>query len=180
MTRPVGRPICCSWEGIVPEWDLTWGRKTEILNKVKDDHFLCVNFNDAEVDVFLWISLCLVGQYEKIMTCFVEWDKLQSCLIIFVQIIWLCLVKVQLSKILVFPTHLESESEVTQSCPNLCDSMNCSLPGTSVHGIFQARILEWVVIFFFRGSSNPGIEPRVSRIIGRRFTVWAPKKSYSY
>ena len=75
---------------------------------------MCVNFNDSEVDVFIWIVLCLVGQYEEIMTCFVQWGKLQSCLIIFVQIIWLCLVKVQLSKILVFPTHLESESEVSQ------------------------------------------------------------------
>ena len=37
---------------------------------------------------------------------------------------------------------------VTQSCLTLCDSMDCSLPGTSVHGILQARILEWVVISF--------------------------------
>ena len=47
----------------------------------------------------------------------------------------------------------ESESEVTQSCPTLCDPMDCSLPGSSVHGIFQARILEWVAISFSRGSS---------------------------
>ena len=40
----------------------------------------------------------------------------------------------------------ESESEVTQSCPTLCDPMGCSLPGSSVHGILQARILEWVAI----------------------------------
>ena len=40
----------------------------------------------------------------------------------------------------------ESESEVAQSCPTLCDPMDCSLPGSSVHGIFQARILEWVAI----------------------------------
>ena len=37
---------------------------------------------------------------------------------------------------------------------------DCSLPGSSVHGIFQARVLEWVAISFSRGSSNPGIEPR--------------------
>ena len=89
------------------------------------------------------------------MTCFVQWGKLQSCLIIFVQIIWLCLVKVQLSKILVFPAHLESESEVTQSCPILCDSMDCSLPGTSVHKISQARILVCVAISFSRRSFQP-------------------------
>ena len=41
---------------------------------------------------------------------------------------------------------------VTQSCPTLCDSMYCSLPGNFVHGILQARILEWVAIPFSRGS----------------------------
>ena len=42
----------------------------------------------------------------------------------------------------------ESESEVAQSCPTLCDPMDCNLPGSSVHGILQARILEWVAISF--------------------------------
>ena len=46
-------------------------------------------------------------------------------------------------------SHLkESESEVTQSCLNLCDPLNCSLPGSSVHRIFQARVLEWGAIAF--------------------------------
>ena len=39
---------------------------------------------------------------------------------------------------------VKSESEVTQSCPTLSDPMDCSLPGSSIHGIFQARVLEWV------------------------------------
>ena len=43
---------------------------------------------------------------------------------------------------------LESESEVTQSCPTLCDPMDYSLPGSSIHGVFQARVLEWVAIAF--------------------------------
>ena len=38
---------------------------------------------------------------------------------------------------------IEGEGEVTQSCPTLCDPMDCSLPGSSIHGIFQARVLEW-------------------------------------
>ena len=42
----------------------------------------------------------------------------------------------------------ENESEVAQSCPALCDPMDCGLPGSSVHGIFQARVLEWVAISF--------------------------------
>ena len=41
-----------------------------------------------------------------------------------------------------------SESEVAQSCPTLCDPMDYSLPGSSVHGILQARILEWATIYF--------------------------------
>ena len=45
------------------------------------------------------------------------------------------------------------ESEIAQSCPTLCDPMDCSLPGFSVHGIFLARVLEWVAISFSRGSS---------------------------
>ena len=43
---------------------------------------------------------------------------------------------------------VKSEGEVAQSCPTLCDPMDCSLPGSSVHGIFQARVLEWGAIAF--------------------------------
>ena len=43
---------------------------------------------------------------------------------------------------------VKSESEVAQSCPALSDPMDCSLPGSSVHGIFQARVLEWGAIAF--------------------------------
>ena len=48
--------------------------------------------------------------------------------------------------------------KVTQSCPVLCDPMDCSLPCSSVRGIFQARVLEWAAIFFSRYLPNPGIE----------------------
>ena len=47
----------------------------------------------------------------------------------------------------------KKESELAQSCLTLCDPVDCSLPGFSVHGIFQARVLEWVSISFSRGSS---------------------------
>ena len=78
------------------------------------------------------------------------------------------------------------ESEVAQSCPTLCnpmdcslpgssihgiDPMDCSLPGSSVHGIFQARVLEWGAISFSRGSSRPRDRTQVSCIVGRRFTI---------
>ena len=51
-----------------------------------------------------------------------------------------------------------------QSCPTLCDPMDCSPPGSSVHGIFQARILEWVAMPFSRGLSQHRDQTRVSRI----------------
>ena len=49
----------------------------------------------------------------------------------------------------------EGEGEVAQSCLTLCDPVDCSPPGSSVHGILQARILEWVTISFSRESSQP-------------------------
>ena len=49
---------------------------------------------------------------------------------------------------------------LAQSCPTLCDPVDCSLPGSSIRGILQARELEWVAISFSRRLSQPGIEPR--------------------
>ena len=48
----------------------------------------------------------------------------------------------------IFKVFIESESEVTQSCPTLSDPMDCSFPGSSIHEIFQARVLEWGAIAF--------------------------------
>ena len=55
--------------------------------------------------------------------------------------------------------------------------MDCSLPGFSVHGLFQARVLEWVVISFSMGSSWPRDQTQVSCIAGRRFTLWATREA---
>ena len=60
---------------------------------------------------------------------------------------------------------------VSQSCPTLCDPMNCSPSGSSAHGILQARILEWVAISFFRESSQPRDRTQVFCGAGRFFTV---------
>ena len=59
-----------------------------------------------------------------------------------------------------------------KSYPTLCDPMDCSLPGSSIHGIFQARILEWVAISFFRRFFRPRAWTQVSGTVGRCFTVW--------
>ena len=68
-------------------------------------------------------------------------------------------------------TFALKESEIAQSYPTLCDPMDCSLPSSSVHGILQARILEWVAIPFSRGSSQPNEQTQVSHIEGRFFTL---------
>ena len=75
------------------------------------------------------------------------------------------------------PAYIKAKkSKVTQSCPTLCDPMGYGLPGSSVHGIFQARILEWVAISFSRGSSWPRDRTQVSCIAGRCFTLWATRE----
>ena len=58
---------------------------------------------------------------------------------------------------------VKSESEVTQSCPTLSDPMDCSLPGSSIHGIFKARVLEWVAIAF--SAEPPGKPPKVKVLV---------------
>ena len=70
-----------------------------------------------------------------------------------------------------FNLYTKNYSEVAQSCPTLCDPMDCSLLDFSVHGILQARILEWGAISFFRGTSQPRDQTWVSRIGGRRFNL---------
>ena len=68
-----------------------------------------------------------------------------------------------------------NESEVAQSCPSVCNPMDYT-----VHGILQARILEWVVFPFSRGSSWPRNQTAVSCIAGGFFTNWAIKEDLSY
>ena len=69
---------------------------------------------------------------------------------------------------------------VTQLYLTLCDPMDCSPPGSSIHGIFQVKVLEWIAIGFSRGSSQPRDGTWVSRIVGRRFTVWANRELCSF
>ena len=66
---------------------------------------------------------------------------------------------------------------VIQLCQILCDPMDCSLPGFSVHEILQTRILEWVAIHFSRGSSRARDQTQVSCIAGRFFTSWDTREA---
>ena len=65
-------------------------------------------------------------------------------------------------------------------CQTLCNPMDWSLPGSSAHGIFQARVLEWVAISFSRGSSWPRDRTWVFLVAGRHFTIWATWEAPTY
>ena len=60
----------------------------------------------------------------------------------------MCFTCINFFDLLVIPIKVKSESEVTHFCPTLCDPMDCSPPGSSIHRILQARTLEWVAISF--------------------------------
>ena len=68
----------------------------------------------------------------------------------------------------------------SQSYPILCDPVDCSSPGSSVHGILQARILEWVTISFSRESSLPRDPTQISCTAGRFFAIWATRETPKY
>ena len=70
-------------------------------------------------------------------------------------------------------------AKLLQVCPTLCDPRDCSPPGSSVHGILQARLLEWVAMPSLRGSSQPRDQTHISCVscIGRRFFVCLPLMS---
>ena len=83
-----------------------------------------------------------------------------------------CYYKLWIVSVLVGWSEVKSLSGVW-----LCDPMDCSLPGFSIHGIFQERVLEWVAITFSRGFSWPRDWTQVSCIAGRCFTIWATKET---
>ena len=68
---------------------------------------------------------------------------------------------------------------VAQSCPTLCESMDCSPSGSTFHGILQASVLEWVAVLFSRGSSQLRGWTQVSCTAGRFFTIWATQEALS-
>ena len=71
--------------------------------------------------------------------------------------------------------EVKVKMKITQSCQTLCEPMDYT-----VHGILQARILEWVALPFSRGSPQPRDRTQVSRIAGRFFTSWATREAQEY
>ena len=78
-----------------------------------------------------------------------------------------------------FANSRKVKALVTQLCLILCDPMDCSPPGSSVHGILQARTVEWIAIPFSRESFQPRDRTQVSCIAGRFFTVWGSREMNS-
>ena len=102
----------------------------------------------------------------KIKYWLVKFEKL-TCYVLVIQLLWNSTTKMSPLDY----KYTSEWSEVAQSCPTLCSPMDSSPPGSSVHGIFQARILEWVAISFSRGSCWPRDWTRVSCIAGGCFTL---------
>ena len=73
--------------------------------------------------------------------------------------------------------HRQQKLKVAQSCPSLYDPTDYSLPRSSLHGILQARTLEWIMIVFSRGSSQTRNETQVSWIAGGFFIIWATREA---
>ena len=67
-----------------------------------------------------------------------------------------------------------------ESCSTLCNPVDCSLSGSSVHGILQARVLEWVAVPFSKGFSQPRDRTWLSCIASRFFTIWATRKAHLF
>ena len=86
----------------------------------------------------------------------------------------------ELSKSKLFVPSQYKWSEVAQSCPTLCNPMDCRPPGSSIHGIFQGRILEWVAISFSRRSSRPRDWTQVSHIVADALPSEPPGNSSQY
>ena len=82
--------------------------------------------------------------------------------------------------LLVDPTIMFTRAELLQSCLILCNPMDCSPPGSSIHGILQARILEWVAMPSSRGSFQPRDQAQASHIAGKFFIIWATWEAHTY
>ena len=117
----------------------------------------------------LWLAI-VITFYFFIWLLIVKTDK-------HLLLLWLCIcyslntIVLWLVNRKIIEHFITKWSEIAQSCPTLCDPMDCSLLGFSIRGIFQARVLEWVGISFSIGSSWPRDWTRVSCIVSRCFSV---------
>ena len=90
-------------------------------------------------------------------------------------IVWLFVFAINLQRVMPDMGKEERKKVKLLGHVQLCDPVDCSLPGSSIHGILQTRILEWVAISFSRGSSWHRDPTQVSDIAGRHFNLWATR-----
>ena len=166
---------------------LNWGKLTRQPDKCVLMSQSTVSMPKAEV----WVIVSGIPAATRAEGTMTKWDKCVCnafcfplrILILFSFILWFsfppsqpCSSAIQLlcyecPKFLLAISFIPKKSEVAQSCPTLCDPVDCSPPGSSIHGILQARILEWVAISFSRGSFRPRDQTQVSCIAGRGFNL---------
>ena len=133
----------------------------------------CVRFPGSSLYLPLfWISWATLSEFPIVLVQLSSSGVRQSSL--------LSPLKLFIDKELLSFMKVKSESEFDQSYPTLCDPMDYSLPGSSLHGILQARVLEWIAISFSKGSSRPRDRTRVSRVPGRCFNLWATREAPSF
>ena len=122
--------------------------------------------------VYIYVYLCMcLCVYIYVCVCVYIYICVYLC-------VYLCVYIHVYVYIYIYENGKKMKVFVAQSCLTLCDPMDYSSPGSSVHGIFQARILEWVSAFS-RGSSWPRIRTHVSCITGGFFTIELPGKPIS-
>ena len=120
---------------------------------------------------FVWLLLSFSKeQYEK----YIKENYMKSYKSKFKNFLFLMKLHIKLSYIIIC---MKVKLLVTQLCPTLCDSMDCSPPDSSVCGISQARILEWAATSFSRVSSRPRDWTWVSHIACRFSTIWATREA---
>ena len=163
------------WLKMAVNWDLSWGCQLEYLLVVPPGAY--VGFLTV-----WWLSFRSECPWRtRQMFYYLLWLCLRSYCHFCLKRVrsggtpWLCLEECSPSASL----SVKVKVLVSQSCLILCDPMACSPRGSSVHGILQARILEWITILFSRRSSWPRDQTQVSCIAGRFFTFWARRETTS-
>ena len=124
------------------------------------NHFSCIGrwiLNHWYKHIYIYIYICNFLFVTKLVLHILFFNKTNYSLISF-ELRNLCL--------------------VTQPCLALCNPIDCSLPGSSVHGESPGKVLEWVAMPSSRGSSQPRDRTQVSHIAGRFFTIWATRESH--
>ena len=146
-----------------------------MLNFIKN--LFCIYWDDRMVFIFQFVNVLSRTDLQVLKNPRIPWiSPTWSRCMILLMFCW-----IQFASIFQRILHLCSaviKMLVTQWCPTLCDPMDYSLPGSSVHGILQARILEWVAISFSRGSSWSRAWTPISCIAHRLFTIWATRKPH--